>query len=113
MKKRRIIAAVLAAVMSTTVLPEVTQLPSFSVTASAASKLAAPENFAYTATENSITLKWSKVSVADAYRVFMFDSDTDEYEKYKNVTNTSCKISDLSAGKNYKFKVAALVEKKR
>lgn len=111
MKKRRILAAVLAAVMSATVLPEITPLPSFSITASAASKLAAPESFAYSATENSITLKWSKVSGADAYRVFMFNSDTDEYEKYKNVTKTSCKISDLSAGKTYKFKVAALVEK--
>lgn len=111
MKKREILAAVLAAVMSVTVLPELSPFPSFSITASAASKLAAPKSISYSATENSITLKWNKVSGADAYRVFMFDSDTDEYEKYKDVTKTSCKVSELSAGKTYKFKVAALVKK--
>ncbi len=94
-----------------TMLSVIMFICAFSVQISATSKLAAPKNFkAVSVTETTIKLKWSKVLKADAYRVFMYNSKTDEYETYKNVTGTNCTVKKLSAGKTYKFKVAALVK---
>ncbi len=63
-----------------------------------------------TQTTKTITLKWNKVSGADGYRVYKYNSKTKKYEKYKDVTKTTLKISKLSAGKTYKFKVRAYVK---
>ena len=84
----------------------------FAVPVSAATtKLSAPANFkASSVTETSSKLAWDKVAKADAYRVFMYDKETDEYEIYKNVSTTSCTVKDLKSGTTYKFKVAALVK---
>lgn len=82
------------------------------VTAGATSrKLSAPTNFkASSVTETTIKLTWNKVEKADAYRIFMFNSESDEYETYKNVTSTSCVIKKLKSATTYKFKIAALVK---
>lgn len=41
----------------------------------------------------------------------MFNSVSGEYEKYKNVTTNSCKITGLSKGTKYYFKVSVLKKK--
>lgn len=72
--------------------------------------LAAPTGIKASKTSSSITLKWNSISGADAYRVYMYDDSTGEYEQYKDVSGTKCTISGLRSGKTYKFKVAALEE---
>lgn len=72
--------------------------------------LAAPTGIKASKTSSSVTLSWSAVNGADAYRVYMYDPDTDEYEQYKDVSGTKCTVSGLKSGKTYKFKVAALEE---
>ena len=104
-----------AAVLMTAVLPA---LPAINTvdTASpfcvyAAEKLSAPAGF--TADEvksTSVRLTWKKVNGADAYRVFIYSNDTGKYEAYKTVKAASCEVKDLTAGKKYKFKVAALTK---
>ena len=108
MKKTNIAAAVLAGVMAFSGIPGaaaplVTEI-------SAASKLSAPAGIKATVTDTAVKLSWSKVSGADAYRVYKYNATTKKYETYKNVSAASCTVSGLSAGKTYKFKVAALVK---
>lgn len=76
---------------------------------SSSSALSAPENFrASKKSTTSITLAWDAVEGADAYAVYMYNSKTKKYEKYKTVQNTKCVVSDLTKGTAYKFKIAAL-----
>lgn len=71
--------------------------------------LSAPSNVKASAkTATGITLKWDKVSGADAYAVYMYNSTTGKYEKYKTVTTNSCTIKKLKKNTKYKFKVVAL-----
>ena len=58
-------------------------------------------------TTTTITLKWSKVTGADGYRVYKYNSKTKKYEYYKSTTSTSLKISKLKEGTAYKYKVRA------
>ncbi len=60
-----------------------------------------------TQTITTITLKWNKVTGADGYRVYKYNSKTKSYEKFKDVTGTSLKLTKLKAGTTYKFKVRA------
>ncbi len=61
-------------------------------------------------TITTITLKWSKVTGADGYRVYRYDSKTKKYVKLKDVTSTTLKISDLKAGTKYKYRVRAFTK---
>ena len=58
-------------------------------------------------TTTTITLKWSKVTGADGYRVYKYNSKTKKYVKLKDVTKNTLKISKLKAGTTYKYKVRA------
>ena len=78
----------------------------YSKTFETATKCKAP-TLSAVQTTTAITLKWGKVKGADGYRVFRYNTKTKKYEKVKDVTGTSLKISKLSAGKKYKFKVRA------
>ncbi len=73
----------------------------FTIAPKATSKITA------TQTTTTITLKWNKVTGADGYRVYKYNSKTKKYEKLKDVTGTSLKISKLKAGTAYKYKVRA------
>ena len=68
------------------------------------------ENISATQTTTAITLKWSKVTGADGYRVYKYNSKKKKYEKLKDVTATSFKISKLKAGTKYKYKVRAYTD---
>ncbi len=73
----------------------------FTIAPKATSKITASQ------TTSTITLKWSKVTGADIYRVYKYNTKTKKYEKFKDVTGTSLKISKLKAGTAYKYKVRA------
>ncbi len=72
-------------------------------------KLAAPSGLKATAGTSSVKLTWNKLTGADAYRVYKYNSSTKKYETYKNVSANSCTVSGLKAG-TYQFRVAGLVE---
>lgn len=79
------------------------------VTENNGDKLASPDNFkASSKTANTVTLTWDKVSGADAYTVYMYNSTTGKYEKYKTVSSNTCTVKSLKKNTKYKFKVAAL-----
>ena len=58
-------------------------------------------------TTTTITLKWTAVTGADGYRVYKYNTKTKKYEKLKDVTKNTLKISKLKAGTTYKYKVRA------
>lgn len=60
------------------------------------------------ASTDSITLRWKKVTDADAYQVRIFNSSTNRYEKYKNVYGRSCTVTGLESGTEYRFRVVSL-----
>lgn len=94
--------------IASVVLSAVIMLECTLVNASAASKLAAPSKVtASSITDNSMKLKWSKVTGADAYRVYLWDYDTEKYESAAFVTGTSVTIDELDANTRCKFRVAS------
>lgn len=107
--RKSIIGAILAAVISVTAIaPCSVVYADTSKTASAENDI--PTNFKAKKTTTTITLSWDAVEGADAYKVYMFNSVSGEYEKYKNVTKNSCKITGLSKGTKYYFKVSVLTK---
>ena len=58
-------------------------------------------------TASTITLKWSKVTGASGYRVYVYNTKTKKYDKVKDVSGTSLKVSGLKSGAVYKYKVRA------
>lgn len=104
-----ILSLLCAATFVTTPLTSVgNEIPSVSITAEAATKLAAPENVKTTKTATTITLKWDAVKGADAYRVYKYDEKNEKFVKYKTVSSTSCKVTDLKKNTKYTFKIATL-----
>ena len=64
----------------------------------------------FTCTTNAVRINWSKVSGADGYRVYRYDSTTKTYVKVKTIksgSTTTYRDSGLSTGKTYKYKVKA------
>ena len=53
-------------------------------------------------------VKWAKVSGAEYYDIYVYNSKTSKYEK-ADTSDTNSYILDLSAGKTYKVKVRAAV----
>ncbi len=62
-------------------------------------------------TTTTITIKWKQVAGAAVYRVYQSTSANGNYNKVATVSGTSVKISKLSAGKKYYYKVAACGKK--
>lgn len=108
MKKTRFLAAVLAGAMALSAAPALAE--TFSVSASAAAALPAPDGIKASASSSGIKVTWNAVEGADAYRVYLYNIYSREYEVYKNVSGTACNITRLAANETYKFKVAALIK---
>lgn len=85
---------------------------SASSTVSSSTKLPAPKNLKAKSGDEKIVLTWSKVSGADAYRVYIFDEAKGKYVRYKTVKGTKCTLTDLVGDKEYKFRVAGAVYNK-
>ncbi|WP_432650161.1 fibronectin type III domain-containing protein [Huintestinicola sp.] len=107
-KKIMFAAAFLSAVMCVGTVPVSNNAVYAETSAVSSVKESAPSNFSYTAKTTSITLKWSDVKGADAYRVYKYDPKLKMYKKYKNIKGTSCKVTGLSKDTKYYFKVAVL-----
>lgn len=57
---------------------------------------------------SSVTLKWSKVTGASGYTIYLKKGN--KYKKVASTKKTSYKISKLSAGKDYQYKIHAYVK---
>jgi len=72
-----------------------------------ATKPAVTSKITATQTKTTITLKWSKVTGADGYRVYQYNTKTKKWDSIKTLTGTSYKVEKLKAGTSYKFKIKA------
>lgn len=107
-KKVRFLGALLAGVIAVSGVPELTELPVFTIVSEAASKLAAPTNITVSITDTTVKFTWKKVTNAYGYRVYMYNSSTKKYVKYKDVTGKTCTVKNLKANTEYKFKIVTL-----
>lgn len=71
-------------------------------------RLPAPNSINAKTDDSKVTLSWSSVEGADGYRIYIYDSASNKYKSYKTIKSTKCTIKNLSNGKSYKFKVAAV-----
>ena len=110
MKKTKLFSVLLAAALSFGTIALPNNYFDTAVTAEAAAVLEAPTDITYTAKSDSITLKWTGIDGADAYRVYKYNAKTEKFEKYKNVSGNVCNITGLKKSTMYYFKVAALVK---
>ncbi|MGN1303949.1 MAG: RHS repeat domain-containing protein [Oscillospiraceae bacterium] len=78
------------------------------ISASAASKLSAPSGIKAAAGTDKITLTWDKVSGADAYRVYMYDSNSKKFKKIMTTTETKTTITGLLSEESYRFMLSAV-----
>ncbi|MGN0579071.1 MAG: hypothetical protein ACI4J4_10675 [Ruminiclostridium sp.] len=107
--KKQIAALLLTAAMLTA--PAIIDNPAatpFCITAEASSaKLAKPTSLKASVSGKKITLSWKKVSGAEAYRIYQYDSSKKKYVKVKDVTKNKTTITVKKTG-TYKFKVSSL-----
>ena len=61
-------------------------------------------------TKTSVTLNWNKVKRADKYQVYKYNSNTGRWKRLITTSKTSYKVTGLSSGTYYKFKVRAVTE---
>lgn len=113
MKIRKLVAAVLSALIFATSIVTPTTLPGFNIVSEAASKLRAPSIMSTSTTADSATLTWAPVSGAKGFVVYYYSSSAKKYKLVKSVTSSNCTITGLSSGTTYKFKVAAYVIKNK
>ena len=75
---------------------------------SAIAKSAAPSkpvSLSASTTTSSVTLKWKKVSKANGYTVYSYNSKTKKYKAIKTLSKNTYKISKLSTGTTYTYAV--------
>lgn len=106
--KTRVLGVLLAGLMAFSAAPQIAD--PVTTVAVAATKLAAPTGISATINDTSVKLKWNKVKGASAYRVYKYNEKTKKFEKYANVSKTTCTVKNLTAGTTYRFKIAALVK---
>ena len=111
MKKTKLFSVLLAAALSFGTIALPNNYFDTAVTAEAAAVLEAPTDITYTAKSDSITLKWTGIDSADAYRVYKYNAKTEKFEKYKSVSKNVCNVTGLKKSTAYYFKVSALVKK--
>lgn len=98
-----------------TATPKPTKIPATATPNVPKVEVGAPKNFTFTAvSKNEIKLNWSKVSKANGYIVYGYDSSSKKYAKLqsldaKSVECTIKKIDGkkLSPGTKYKFQIRA------
>lgn len=73
-------------------------------------KLGKPKKISASATTNSVTLKWSKVTGATAYGVYSYNSSTKKSKLIKKVTALTYKVTGLKDNTTYNYYVVAIVE---
>ncbi len=63
------------------------------------------KNLKSTATSTTVSLSWEGVPKATKYRIYKYDSKSKTYKKVADTKNTSYKITGLSRGTKYKYRV--------
>ncbi len=71
------------------------------------SKPGAVPKFTAAAAENYVKLTWTKAENANGYRVYIFDTKTNKFERKTSTTALTAKITGLKANTEYKFAVQA------
>ncbi|MBQ5330229.1 MAG: fibronectin type III domain-containing protein [Oscillospiraceae bacterium] len=59
-------------------------------------------------TSSSVTLTWDEQEYANAYRLYMYDWENDEWHRMKTVTDESCTFTGLKPSARYKLKIQAI-----
>ena len=97
-KTNKLLSVLLVAlvVLSSAVLP---------VSASALPKVTNLQT--YNIDDDEINLKWSKVSGADGYQVYIYNDATGKWKKLPSTSRTTYEVDDLTSAKEYKFRVRA------
>lgn len=67
----------------------------------------APTAVKVTATYNTVSLSWKKVSNATGYEVYRYNKTTKKYSKIATVSKTTYKNEKLATGTKYTYKVRA------
>ncbi len=89
-------------------------LIAFSALTLSASAAALPEvkNLtAYNIDDDEVNLRWSAVSGADGYQVYVYSTKTNSWKKLGSTKNTRFEADDLMSAKQYKFRVRAYDKK--
>lgn len=60
-------------------------------------------------TKNSVTIKWSKSTGATEYRVYSYNTKTEEYKLLKKTSKSEATVKNLKSGKTYRFVVKARI----
>ncbi len=108
--KNMILSAVLSAVLLTGAVGATTVTTDVVAVAATTAKLGAPKGIKISEkTSSSFKVSWKEVSGASGYRVYLYNAKNKTFEKYKDVLENYCVITDLSASKKYYFKIAPLV----
>lgn len=81
------------------------------VPVSAASLSKVTDLKAYNIDDDEINLKWSKVSGADGYQVYVYNDATGKWKKLPSTTRNYYEVDDLTSAKEYKFRVRAYDKK--
>lgn len=71
------------------------------------------QNFAVSSkTTTSVTFKWNRLDNVTGYRIYMYDSDIQEYTYVKTVDGAfrTTTVKGLKKGRTYKFKIRAYVK---
>lgn len=85
---------------------------SLAVLPASAASLAKVTNLqAYNIDDDEINLKWSKVSGADGYQVYVYNDTTGKWKKLASTAKTNYEADDLLSAKVYKFRVRAYDKK--
>ena len=83
----------------------------FALPASAATLSKVTNLQAYNIDDDEVNLKWSKVSGADGYQVYVYSDATSKWKKLPSTTKTVYEVENLTSAKTYKFRVRAYDKK--
>ena len=83
------------------------------MTATNTKKLQTPGGAKATVNKNgSFTISWNKVTGADKYQVYIYDTKTKKYKLYKTTTANKVTTGVAAKGKTYQYKIRALKSSK-
>ncbi len=106
--KKKILSVLLALAMLTVpAVADVNAEAPLSITAEAASTKLAKPTVKTSVKDGKITLSWNKVSGAEAYGVYKYNTSTKKYEKVKITSKTKITINVKKSG-TYKYRVYSL-----
>ena len=87
----------------------ITSAFSNAVTGTNTKKLQTPSGVKLKKNKNgSFTISWSKVTGANKYQVYLYDTKTKKYKLYKTTTSANVTTGKATKGKTYQYKIRAV-----